>query len=174
MTAPQTSVSDLPDLGLPGAFADLHTAKDGKVVSRTSEEASVSLPMGNFVAKGTDDRGVKLLSATTDVLEGIAMQGHGYSRDTELDDNGFRPGCTFDVAQIGTYIVVCEGAVTPSSEVHVRVVADTNLPVGRAGAVAVAGKTIDISGWANFETSGTSEPVKLTINATNRHLSVAE
>ena len=52
MSAPQTSVSTQPDLGMLGSFADLKTASDGKVVSRFSEEASTSIPMGSQSTRG--------------------------------------------------------------------------------------------------------------------------
>lgn len=172
---PQTVVASAPDIGKPGMFANLHTAKDGKVVARTSEEASASLPFGAFVAKGTADRGVKALSSTADLIEGIALAGDGYNRDSEVDANGFRPACTFDVGQTGEYFVTVEGAVTPASEVHLRVVASGGAVVGLCRATADAGKTIDISAFAKFNsTAADGKIVEISIDIRNRGLATAD
>lgn len=119
---PQTTVKNTPDIGMPGQIADLKTAAWGSIASKTSQEASAPIPFGVFVRKGTGDDGVKLLAATTNPLAGLVVFGQGYHRDLELTSAGLQPGATFDVAEKGNFFVRVEDAVTPASEVHVRVV----------------------------------------------------
>ncbi len=130
----QTEVKTEPDLGLPGQLADLFSASDADVVAKKSEEETASIPFGVMVAQGEEDDGVLNLAANNDRLVGIVVHAHGYNRDSELDDDGLRPGCTFDVLNEGRIIVRVEDSVTPSSEVHVRAVTGGSSGYGEAGA----------------------------------------
>lgn len=182
MTAPQTSVST-PDIGVPGQVLNLHTSQSGKISSATSEEASASIPFGVMVKGGTADRTAKNLAANSDVLKGIAMWSGNYHRDLEVDENGLRPGCTFDVLEVGETIVRVEDAVTPASEVHVRAVIGGANGYGAAGAetkgafrgTADGADTIDISAFAKYISSADAGGIaKISIDMRNSALQAAD
>lgn len=175
MSAPQTSVENAPDIGIVGQLADFHTSADGDVVSRTSEETSATIAFGLFVKHGTADEGVGVVSATSNLLEGIAVHGHGFEPGKEVDatTGALLPKATFGVLRRGRAFVKAVGSVTPASEVHVR--ASGTGVAGSVQAAADATHTIDISPFARFVTSGDDgDVVVLEIDMTNVALATAD
>lgn len=129
---PQTSVEN-PEIGVEGQLS-ADGQKDCYPV--LSAEASAEIPFGRMLAKGTDQDEAKLTSALTDKMVGVSVFGQAYAHDTELGDDGFKPGTSFDVLRKGRIYVRAEDAVTPQSQVHVRMIA------GQGGAALTIDDTV--------------------------------
>jgi hypothetical protein len=171
----QTEVATTPDLGLEGQLATAFSAGKGDVVARTSDEASASLPFGKMVMIGATDETVHNIAANTSILDGIIVHAHGYHRDLELDDDGLRPGCTFDVLRVGAIIVRSEDAFGPSTGVHVRAVVAGDEIKGSFRGADDGTDTIDCSAFCRWLTSGDAgELGVLDINMTMAALQAAD
>lgn len=171
----QTSVSSAPKIGLPGEPADQHTAKNGRVVSGTSEEASAEILTGIMVKAGTGDYGVLKLTATTNRLVGITTREQDFG-DLELGDTGYKPGATFGIARTERWFVRIEENVTPASDVRVRCVAAGNEVAGAFRATADSTDCLDLTPLAKWvRTALAADGVgELEIDMTNIDLAVAD
>lgn len=173
----QTSVTDAP-IGVPGDIADLHTARNGRRPARTSEEASAVILPGVMVKHGTGDYGCLKLTATSNVLDGIAIRAHDFAVGSEIDEStgGYKPGCTFAVGQSGSYFVRIEEDVTPTSDVRVRCVATGNEVAGAFRATADSTDCVDLTGLARWvRTAAAADGVgELWIDLANINLAVAD
>lgn len=166
----QDTVLDRMPIGIPGQLADLHTAEFGDVISSTNEEASAEIPFGLMVKEGTGGSWdlAKLPTAAAGLL-GIVVFAQNFSKPTQLGDSGLKPGVTFGVLRKGRIYVELTGAdaVTPASEVHVRV-AGVGQKGSFSGGTGVAAETVDITGFARWAGSGTTgDIVALEIDMTN-------
>jgi hypothetical protein len=145
----QTAVAAAPKIGLPGEPGDMQSAKNGRVDSRTSEEASAEIRTGIMVQAGTGDFGAKILTATTNKLVGITTRSHDFG-DLELGDTGYKPGATFGTARSERWFVRIEENVTPASDVRVRCVAAGAEIAGAFRATADSTDCIDITPCAKW------------------------
>lgn len=173
----QTAVTDAP-IGVPGDIADLHTARNGRQPARKSEEASAVILPGIMVKRGTGDYGALKLTATTNVLDGIALRAHDFAVGTEVDEStgGYKPGAHFAVGQVGHYFVKIEEDVTPTSDVRVRCVATGNEVAGAFRATADSTDCVDLTALARWvRTADADDGVgELEIDLTNIGLAVAD
>lgn len=172
----QTEVRAEMKLGIPGQLANEHSERTAEVVTRTSEEASASIPFGVFVQKGTDDGDVKKLTATTNKLVGIVVWEANFTPVYQVDDTGLKPGVTMAVMRKGAIIVYPETAVIAhTSEVHVRAIAAGSEVAGAVRATADGTDTIDCTAFATWLTSADAgEPAVLEIDMANAALAVAD
>jgi hypothetical protein len=161
MTAPQTSVITTPDLGIPGQAATFRSADDARVDSAMNQEASAGIPFGRFVQRGTLDKTAKLLTGATNYIAGLAVFGHSFARDTEVNSDGdIMPGVDFGCAEEGEFFVLVAGNVDPTSEVHLfHTVGTGDQLVGTCGPSAVSNKTLDISAFAKWKRTALSGKV---------------
>lgn len=171
----QTSVTVNPQVGRPGEPATEQAAKNGSVVSATSEEASAEIAIGIMVKAGTGDYGVLKLTAVTNKLAGITTRSHEYG-DLEIGDTGYKPGATFGLARTETWFVRIEENVTPASDVRVRAVAAGNEVAGAFRATADSTDCIDLTALAKWKrTSLAADGVgELEINMALVDLAVAD
>lgn len=177
MAAPQTSVSVSPDIGVPGQIPDLAGVDDAMTLSATSREASASIPFGVMVKKGTGDEDALLMTSAADVLLGVTAFAHDFAIPTELDPaTGLRPGSTFSRVFWGPVLVRVEDAVTPASEVHVRISANgLNTQAGSFRGTADAGHTIDATPFARYLSSaGAAGVAILFLSLPNSALATAD
>lgn len=176
MSAPQSTVLKIEDIGVPGQLANFQSAADAVVDSKFSEEASASIAFGLMVKEGTADKGVKLMTAANNKLAGIVVWAENFHTPSEIDANGLRPGCSFGCLSEGDIIVTSEAAVTPASGVHVRFTANGgNTVIGAFTGTADATHTIDISPFARWLTScGAAGKAVLRLNLANAALAVAD
>lgn len=114
---PQTSVSNPADIGVEGQLSGV--GQVDKYHAR-NDESSARIPFGRMIAKGAAQDEALLCSTLTDKLLGVSVFGQAYAKESELDADGFKPGTTFDYLTKGRIYVRVEDAVTPASEVHVR------------------------------------------------------
>lgn len=122
MTAPQTSVADR-SAGRPGQLV----GSNHRIEQCTNEEASAGLAFGNAVKIGTAARLAKVPTdplAEVDSLIGIVALNQAYERVSEIDSDGIQPDATFGLLRRGALYVSSEDAVTPASQVHVRMIAN--------------------------------------------------
>lgn len=119
-----------------GVLADNGDIYD--VLSAFSEEASAGIPFGVGVKKGTEDRGVKLLTATSETVTGITVYSYNHSPGAttgDLDSSGdLKPKAAIDLLNKGRVYVYVEEAVSAGDRGYCRAVANG------------AGKTV-IGGW---------------------------
>lgn len=179
---PQTVVNAYPDLGLPGQLADLASQRDAKIDTALSAESSAGIPFGFFVSRYVSsgyDKAAKLPAATSDNLYGIAVFGQSYSRSFQTGEgdiaaSGIQPKAFFDVLREGTVWVLPIQDIAFGDEVHVQAVTDSAKLAGMVGNALDAGKTIDISAFAQWESTGAATtPVKLWVDMVNTSLGIA-
>jgi hypothetical protein len=179
----QTEVLSAMPIAVPGMLADLHTDEDGDVVSAFNEEASDEIPFGVMVKGGTADDSVKNLATTADLLKGVVVFANYFDKPIQLGDTGLKPGVAFGLLRRGHIYVRVEDAVTPASEVHVRVTTGGSNGYGDAGAETAGafrgsddgGDTIDITAFAKYLTSAdVGEIAVVSIDMDNASLSTAD
>jgi hypothetical protein len=172
----QTTVLAEMKIGIPGQLATEHDERTADIVTRTSEEASASIPFGVFVQKGTDDGDVKKLTATTNKLIGIVVWEANFAPVYQVDSVGLKPGVTMSILRKGKIIVVPEtDVVAHTSEVHVRAIVAGSEVAGAVRATADSTDTIDITAFATWLTSATAgNPAVLEIDMANAALAVAD
>lgn len=138
--------------GMPGdESAGLYDYESGH-----NEEASNSLFFGRMAKRGSETDGAATLAATTDGLKGVLVRSDNYDPNTDLaSDGGIKPDVHGSFLRRGRIWVEVEEAVTPASIVRVRVVADTEGPVGRFADTADTGKTVQLKS-ARYLTSTTA------------------
>lgn len=172
----QTTVADKLPIGVAGQLADLYTAKHGDVRPVYNEEAAAHIPFGIMLKRGTADDTAKLPTTAADVLAGVAVFNTLFDRPLQIDDNGLLPGVSFGVLRKGRILVITEDNVTPASEVHFRiVVSGGNTQLGKFTGTAEVGKTVDVSAFCRFTSSGNAgEPVELEVDLTNSAQAVAD
>jgi len=108
-----------------------------------NQNASASLFFGRMAAAGSETDGAQTLAATSDRLKGVLVLSQNYDPNTDLaSDGGIAPDVHGSFMRRGRVWVEVEEAVTPASVVRVRVVADTEGPVGRFADTADTGKTV--------------------------------
>lgn len=175
---PQTSVTAAPLVGRPGEPADGLTARVGRVVSGISEEASANVLPGLMVQAGTGDYGVKLLTATTNKLKGIAVRAHDVADlDYDLVNNtGYKPGAMVPVARTERWFVRIEENVTPASDVRVRCVATGGEVAGTFRATADSTDCLELTAFARWiRTALAADGVaELEIDMASADLAVAD
>ncbi len=173
MSTNQAIDTNMPE-GVPGMIADSSFTKD--VVSKRNSEETAHIPPGVFVAQGDGDDDVVLPAGAGALLVGLALFGHAYVRTIMVDDTGYLPNITFDVARGGRIRVFAEGAMAPGDEVHVRhTINGGNTQLGAVTPDADAGKTLDCSAFCSVFASGdeTSPPV-IEIDLRNVALATAD
>lgn len=157
-------------IGIPGQLADLHTAEFGDVISSTNEEASAEIPFGLMVKQGTGgSRELCKLPTAAAGLLGVTVHAQNFAKPVQLGDDGIKPGVTVGVLRKGKIYVELNGAtaVTPASEVHVRVAGAGQLG-SFSGGTGVAAETVDISAFARWCGSGSEgDVVAVEIDMTN-------
>lgn len=170
----QTAVTPAP-IGVPGDIADLHTARNGFMPAATSEEVSAEIPFGTMVRRGVGDRGVLKLSATNQILAGIAVRAHDFA-DSERGEIGLKPGATFALGVKGRFFVRIEQDVTPTSDVRVRAVVTGNEIAGIFRATADSTDCIEITPYARWvRTASAADGVaELDIDLTHVSLGTAD
>jgi hypothetical protein len=173
----QTTVTAAP-IGCPGDIADGDTVRNGRRPARRSEEASAVILPGIMVKRGTGDYGVLKLTATTNVLDGISVRSHDVAIGTEVDETtgGYKPGAVFASAQTGSYFVLIEEDVTPSSDVRVRCVATGDEVAGAFRTSADSTDCVDLTPCAKWvRTALAADGVgELWIDMNNIGLAVAD
>lgn len=185
--ASQTSVAARMTALLVGQLADFNSLADARRATKTSEEASAGIQIGVMVKKGTADDGALILTTTTSPLAGIVMLENGYDVPNELVlATGYTPKTTFSVLEIGEIAVRVEDAVTPASEVHVRVVTGgtngygtdgvgTGETVGAFRGTADSTDCIEITPFARWLTSASAGGIAvLQIDMRNQGLQAAD
>jgi hypothetical protein len=167
----QTSVSDSPAVGFPGLLAD---ASHKRAIAAHNEEAADEIPFGVAVKRSGADGGVIKLTAQADALLGIVLHDHSKAKDTELGTTGLKPNVSFDVLTEGVVFVTVEGAITLTSEVHVRAIAAGAEVAGAFRATADGTDTIDITPFARWESVHSDGVAKLYVNFVNAALAAAD
>ncbi len=104
---------------------------------------------GSAVVRGSEDAGVKTISAATDEFLGVAAKSFEAS---QFDDELYSIGDPVGVIRKGIVVVYAEEAVDPGDPVRVRHTAVTGKAAGAFCTTAEAGKTAVIS---NAEYRGT-------------------
>lgn len=171
----QTAVNTRMPIGIPGQLADLHTTEFGDTVSVTNTEASAEIAFGLMVKNGTTQDSALLVAAAADAddLVGIAVHANNFAYPEQIGDTGLKPGTTFAALRKGRIFVIAVDAVTPDDEVHMR-----HSGTGVKGSfqkTAVAGETLDLTGFAKWNTSaGVGEVAILEIDMTNSSLATAD
>lgn len=161
----QTTYSQRPAAAVAGMLGDLGT---WDIISSVNQESSASMPFGTVVKWGTAERTSKILSASTDMLQGIVIRRHWYDRILELDADadGVKAGVRIDVLRKGRIWVPTETAAALTADIFVRYAG-----TGTKGAVrnaAVGGETIDISTIAKVMSPASgSGLVELDVDFTN-------
>ena len=176
MSIPQTTVSSQFPIGVPGQLADGYTAQFGDVVTRTSEEASAEIPFGTIVKRGTVGDRCKMLTAVSDIPDGVVVFANMFDYPTERGDIGLKPKTTFGVLRKGRIYVLLETDVAITDEVHVRATANgANTTIGICRATADATHTIDLTGLASWAKAGVAGDVGiLEVDMTLAHSAVAD
>lgn len=165
----QTEITTTPALGVPGQIPDLANVLDANIRSGTSEEASASIPFGRLVVKGTAVDGVKLPTTQEAIPYGVVVFGQAYARSSDggvaqLDDNGLTPGTTFGCLRVGEILVLATETVAPGGAVHYQAetsASPATFPLGSFRDTAEAGKTVDISPFAQWLSGGDAGDVVL-------------
>jgi hypothetical protein len=180
MAFPQTSVSTAPAIGVAGQIATLNSAEMAQVDSCTNAEASASIAQGLAVVQGTGDRDGKIPSAQNGVLIGVAAFGHAFARSYgsvvgQIDENGYTPGTSFPLLKRGVIIVTPTENVNPALPVRVQMIANTGKAAGTFRTTADAAKSVDISAFAKWRSTGTAgNPTELWVDFNNAGLAVAD
>lgn len=157
MSAPQTSVPSSMTVALAGQLGDLWTQENGDIWSATNAEASAEIAFGLAVKRGTADNTMNVLTAITEVVLGVTVFNHLFSKPDELGDTGMKPKVTGDVLRMGRIWVVTETNVTPASGVFVRALPNGgNTTIGAFRGTADGTNTIDVSSFAQWVTSGSA------------------
>lgn len=159
-TAPQTSIATRAK-AVPGQLYG-----SGHVIEpATNEEASAGIAFGVMVKNGTAGSNpnlVKLLTATSEKLAGIAVFNHYYNRDTEVDTDGLQPDAVFGLLRKGQIWVKIEETVAVGDPVRVRAVVAGAEQAGAFRTSADSTDCFDISTFAQWRQGGTaSEGVAL-------------
>lgn len=177
----QTAVADKMTVGLAGQLADFHSMADAVINTGTNEEASAEIVPGKMVIRGTAADGAlkphtsAAAMVASQLLKGIALLDHGYADDVELGDDGYTSGTTFGVLYQGAVWVIPEDAVTPASDVRVRVVAAGAEVAGSFRGAADGTDCVEITPFARWLTSGDANtPAKLYIDMTHVALATAD
>lgn len=182
----QTAVNNRMPIGVVGQLADLSSMADAVVVTGTSEETSAQILFGKMVIQGTADDGIlkphtsaaAMVPAVGTLLKGILTFSNELSEPLEVgpgDNDGILPKTTAGVLVEGSVWVLPEEAVTPKSDVRVRVVAAGGEVAGSFRATADTTDCVEITAFARWETSGNSTtPAKLYINMANAAMAVAD
>lgn len=180
----QTSV----DLNAPAGFAGMLGEGSHKTRSYHNEESTAVMPFGIMIARGTSDPDEGALlphtsaAAMAAAFAGVVLHSHHYDEEFEIGagagtlDDGLNPDVTLKVLTHGTVWVLPEEAVTPASDVRVRVVAGATEQAGafRATADDVT-DCVDVSAFCRWLTSaGAGEPALLEINMTLASQGVAD
>jgi hypothetical protein len=176
MPVPQTSVLTSQDFGVPGQLADFQSVSDA-VVDMAINTDTVDMPFGTCVKQGTSDDGALMPTSLADLLKGIVVQANDFERLTQLNSDGITPGTPLGLLKRGRVWILPYTDVTPTSEVHVQVVANTDHPVGTIRGTADANKTLDITAFAKWLTTATvasGNPAKLDVDFTNVSLATQD
>lgn len=176
MPVPQTAVLTSQDFGVPGQLADFQSASDA-IVDMAINTDTVDMSFGMVVKQGTSDDGALVPSSQADLLKGIVVQANDFERLTQLNSDGITPGTPFGLLKRGRVWVLPYTDITPTSEVHVQVIANTGHPVGTIRGTADTGKTLDITAFAKWLTTATvasGNPAKLDIDFTNVSLATSD
>jgi len=180
----QTSVLSKQVLGLAGQIATLYGGADAKVDSATSAEASAEIPFGVMVCRGTADKTALLLHtsaaamAANQLLLGVTVLDHSFAEPQEVadtDSGGLKPKSTFSVLMQGPIIVIPEDAVTPASDVRVRVVVAGAEVKGAFRAAADSTDCVEITAFARWLSSAAGgSPAVLWVDMVNVALATAD
>jgi hypothetical protein len=174
------TISSLPTTmpeGIAGMLDDSSPIKD--IASKRNSETVNKILPGLMVMQGTGDDDVLQVSGAGALLVGIAIFGHSYVPTFAIDPTtgAYLPNITFDVLKHGRARVLCEGTLSVGNQVHVRHTANGgNATLGIFRATADAGKSLDISAFAQVVKSGsaTTNPPVVDIDMTNVNLATAD
>lgn len=182
-SAPQTTVSLEPDVGVPGSPVHDYALRNNLVATYLQEEASAAIPFGRICKLGTADaggvgtNGAKIPSAKTDKLVGFSTFALGFNRVTELSDLGILPKVHFGVTEKGDLWIMPEEDMVPGDDVHARVTINTAKLPGMIGTTDDGVKTIDITPFAQVRKSGgptSGNCIHLQFDFTNAALAVTD
>lgn len=143
------------------------------VQTGVSEESSAEIPYGVVVALGTNQDGVKLPTANTDILQGIAVHSHAdFTSFAEFGGaGGLLPKSPINVLRKGRCYVVVEDAVTPASKVYVRFGTDGGLSQKGAFRGTTATHAVELFGAQYTTSAGASGIAEVEVDfLTNRAL----
>jgi hypothetical protein len=120
----QTTYGDTMTAAIAGQLAD---NGEHDVMPMYNEEASAEIAFGRAVKFGTNANGALLPTAETDVIAGIVMHTHAYTRgwdDADLGDTGVKPDAALSVLRKGRiWVTVEDDVVANVSRLWVRAVA---------------------------------------------------
>lgn len=182
-SAPQTSVSLDPVVGLPGAPGDDFAARFNRDSTYISEEASAGLPFGYLLKRGTANlggtgvHGALLPTAKTDKPAGFVKWAIGYSRPSGLDTDGVQPKTHLALTEKGEVWVMPEEDMVPGDDVHWRVTTNSGKFAGQIGTTDDGVRTIDISPFCQVLQGGgptSGQPAKVSFDFTNAALATTD
>lgn len=167
MSLIQTSVSATMPKGFAGFATDISSES-----SCINTEASAAIPFGVVVvgntasAQLTNPQGVKLPTASGDVVIGITAWAPVTSNDIDTTNDGLRPGRMMRVVGAGRVLVKVENAVVKDARPFFRITANGgNTQLGAIRADADSANAVELKG-AYFEESGAAGSlVWLRVNA---------
>lgn len=118
----QTSFSNNRTQGIAG-----QAEGNGPRITETmrNDEATAEIPFGVAIkhASTSDEQSAALLTAITgERIAGIVMHSHSYA-DTQLGDDGVKPGALLNVVRSGRLLVICEDGCNVGDPLHIRAVA---------------------------------------------------
>lgn len=178
---PFTSTKLFTDAFFAGQLSDLapHTTS-----SFVNAESSAEVPFGIMLMQGTLDQDALLPTSQNAKLVGVLRHAQIYARLSagggELGTIGLIPKTTLGILEAGRIIVVVGEAVTPASDVRVRI--DTNAGAngtatgpGTFCTTASATHTLNLSKFARFKGTTTGAGlVELELNMNMRNLALAD
>jgi hypothetical protein len=140
-----------------------------------SEETG-NLPVGRLLIRGVNQDGVKLPTATTDLVIGVGYHDHAlhYAYDpTQVGSYLVEPKAPINVMLFGRLYMITEDAVTPTSQVYGRMVANGGFTaLGRVRGSTNTG-AIALKGFRFTQAAGAGALVEVALNiATNRALAL--
>lgn len=118
-------------------------------------ETSAEIPFGVAVkhSSATDEQAARLLTAiTTEAIAGIVVHSHSYDQ-SQLGDDGVKPGALLNVMRQGRLLVICEDGCDVNDPLHIRAVATGDELAGGLRAAADGTDTIDCSAVGHWRTS---------------------
>lgn len=157
MASPQTTVPSEMIAAVAGQPADQASAEGDGIISAANAEASLEIPYGHFVGRGTtgaDGRPTAIRFAEDGELFGLAVFSQALAYPTQVGDTGVKPGVSFGVARTGRFYVAPATDVTPASQVHVRHTTSGSNLAGEVRGTASASNTIDVSDFCSWLSSG--------------------
>jgi len=150
----QTSYSNTMTAAFAGMLAD--TGRND-IFGALQAEASLEIPFGVMVCKGTGDNDAKLPAASDAKLIGVLVHSHAYEPRTDLGTTGVKPGATLNVMNRGRMHVLVEETVVREDRAYIRYASGAGgTQLGAFRKSAVSNETIDVRANVKFVTSASS------------------